>query len=50
MFNGEHYWEIGKDMYPVHRIKQAILDAGGVLERDFVPTENTYHHFFIIHK
>lgn len=50
VFNGEHYWEIGKDMYPVYRIKQAILDAGGVLERDFVPTENTYHHFFIIHK
>jgi ubiquinone/menaquinone biosynthesis C-methylase UbiE len=49
-FNGEHHWEIGKDAYPVSRIKKAIAQAGGKLQRDFVPTENTYHHFFVINK
>lgn len=47
MFNGQHYWEIGKRGYPVSRISDAISKYG-VIENEFVPFENQYHHFFRI--
>lgn len=50
VWNGEHYFEIGKENYPIEKIREIIWEAGGKLEDDFVPTENTYHHFFIIKK
>jgi ubiquinone/menaquinone biosynthesis C-methylase UbiE len=49
-WNGEHYFEIGKENYPIEKIRENIWSAGGKLEYDFVPTENTYHHFFVIKK
>lgn len=49
VFNGQHYWEIGKRDYPVSRIR-AVLKKFGTIEREFVPFENQYHHFFIIKK
>lgn len=46
-FNGQHYWEIGKRGYPVARIR-AVLARYGTIEREFVPFENQYHHFFVL--
>ena len=47
IFNGQHYWEIGKRGYSFSSI-QTILKKYGTLEQDFVPFENQYHHFFIV--
>ncbi len=49
VFNGEHYWEIGKKDFSVSRVIESI-EKCGVLEKHFVPFENQYHHFFIINK
>lgn len=49
IFNGRHYWEIGKKGYPPSRIR-AIAEKYGTLVNEFVPFENQYHHFFVIQK
>ncbi|MFM2330808.1 MAG: hypothetical protein RLZZ26_315 [Candidatus Parcubacteria bacterium] len=49
VFNGQHYWEIGKKGYPLSRIR-AKLAKEGVIERDFIPWSSPYHHFFVIGK
>ena len=47
VFNGQHYWEIGKRRYPVSRIR-AELEKHGEIVRDFAPFESPYHHFFVV--
>lgn len=47
VFDGEHYWEIGKRGYAPRRIR-AILSRYGTIERDFIPFENQYHHFYTL--
>ncbi|MFA6414372.1 MAG: class I SAM-dependent methyltransferase [Candidatus Paceibacterota bacterium] len=49
VFNGQHYWEIGKRGYSLNRIRAAIALFGGI-QKEFVPFENQYHHFFLIEK
>lgn len=49
VFNGQHYWEIGKKGYPVSRIRTALQKHGKIV-REFVPFENQYHHFFVLEK
>lgn len=46
-FNGQHYWELGKQGYPVKLIRQKLRTRGRIL-RDFVPFGNPYHHFFVL--
>lgn len=46
-FNGQHYWEIGKQGYPTALIRRK-LSACGELVRDFVPFASPYHHFFVL--
>jgi ubiquinone/menaquinone biosynthesis C-methylase UbiE len=46
-FNGQHYWELGKKGYSVKRFRQC-LEEKFVIEKEFVPFENQYHHFFVL--
>lgn len=49
VFNGQHYWEIGKRGYSPHRIHASLAQIG-LLTKEFIPFENQYHHFFVIEK
>lgn len=47
VWNGQHYWELGKKGFPISRIR-AMLSRHGAIERDFIPFASEYHHFFAI--
>ena len=49
VFDGQHYWEIGKKGYPASRIR-SVLSKYGSLEKEFVPFENPAHRFFVLKK
>lgn len=49
IFNGQHFFEIGKKDFPVSRIS-SILKKHGKLVEEYIPFENQYHHFFILEK
>jgi ubiquinone/menaquinone biosynthesis C-methylase UbiE len=49
IFNGQHYWEIGKRGYSTVKIEN-ILKKYFTIEKEFVPFENQYHHFCILRK
>jgi hypothetical protein len=47
VFNGQHYWEIGKRGYSVSLIRKKLALHGNPVA-DFVPFNSEYHHFFVL--
>jgi ubiquinone/menaquinone biosynthesis C-methylase UbiE len=48
-FNGQHYWEIGKNNFSNAKIKN-ILEKNFKVTKDFIPFDSQYHHFYILEK
>ncbi len=49
IFDGQHYWEIGKVGYPPKRIRKS-LEKYFTIKDEFVPFQNQYHHFYLLEK
>lgn len=49
VFNGQHYWEIGKKGYSVKKIKKLMQKHFNIID-EYVPFENQYHRFYIMEK
>lgn len=47
VFNGQHYWEVGKSGYSVSLIREMLSKHGSIV-RDSVPFGSPYHHFFVL--
>jgi len=47
-YDGQHYWEIGKNGYPLSRIQEEIDAAGLSIVDDYRSPEWGYHHFFVL--
>jgi SAM-dependent methyltransferase len=50
VWNGEHYWEIGKTGFPVRRIRKEITKAGFRIEFEKIYPDNPAHHYFLLKK
>lgn len=50
VFDGEHYWEIGKRGYALERIVATMAEAGFALEHTFRPWEDVSQRFFRLRK
>lgn len=50
IFNGEHYWEIGKAGYPLRRLLDDIETTGFKLISSYRVFEAPYYRFFILRK
>lgn len=50
VFDGQHYWEIGKVGYPVAKVREAIEKSGLKIVDSFVPSDAPSNHYFILEK
>lgn len=50
VWNGEHYWEIGKSGYSSRHIRSHIRDAGFIIIFERVYADNPAHHFYVLEK
>ena len=48
-FDGEHYWEIGKRGYSSKKIRKIIKEYFKI-EKEFIPSLNSYHRFYLLIK
>lgn len=49
-YDGEHYWEIGKDGYPLRRIYGDLARAGFIVRANRRYFEEPYHRFFTLER
>lgn len=49
-FDGEHYWEIGKEGYSIETITEKIKNTGFEITKTYRVFEIPYHHFFVLNK
>jgi len=49
VFNGEHYWEMGKKDYSYSKIKKHLQTKFRII-KEFRPEFNSYHYFFVLEK
>lgn len=49
VFNGQHYWELGKRGYGQRMFRRMLRKHFRII-KDFVPYDNQYHHFFTLMK
>ena len=50
VYNGAHYWEIGKNQYPLERIVRDIENSNLNITKTYRVFEFYYHRFFILSK
>jgi SAM-dependent methyltransferase len=50
VFDGQHYWEVGKRETPLPAVLNAITDTGLVLEKHYRLYANPYHYFLLVRK
>lgn len=50
IFNGEHYWEMGKWGYSVRKIKQVMRASGFIIQESGLHADDPAHYFFILEK
>lgn len=47
VFNGQHYWEVGKRGYSVGTIR-SHFEKRFVVEKEYVPFDNQYHRIYML--
>jgi ubiquinone/menaquinone biosynthesis C-methylase UbiE len=50
VFDGQHYWEIGKDGYHLQRIMDGMRQAGFTVKKTYRIFEAPYYRFFVLTK
>ncbi|MCK5306486.1 MAG: class I SAM-dependent methyltransferase [Candidatus Omnitrophica bacterium] len=50
IFDGQHYWEIGKKGYALKKVSKDICACGFKISNTYRPFEITYHRFFVLEK
>lgn len=50
VFDGQHYWEIGKAGYPLKSIERDIRQSGFGIRKTYRVFEFYYHRFFLLEK
>ena len=50
VFNGQHYWEIGKKGYRLRKVRKDIYKSGFRIIKQYPIPENPYHYMFICEK
>lgn len=50
VFNGEHYWEINKEGYPLEDVIRLMEKCGCIVNKSYRVIEHPYHHFFVLVK
>lgn len=50
VFNGQHYWEIGKKGFSLSQVKNLFFQVGFKLIKTYCLSENPYYRFFVLKK